>query len=74
MVRHLFNVRRVFMYHGGPQRPNYDGLSSTMTEPFVGFVTHHFLILTNHYCPSDGPTFGKDQGCQWLVSPGPEIF
>ena len=32
-----------------------------MTEHLVSFVTHHFLILTNHYCPSDGPTtIGKD--------------
>ena len=54
MVRHLFNVRRVSMYHDGPQCPNYDGHSSTTTELSVSFVTYHYSILTNHYCPSDG--------------------
>ena len=59
MVRHLFNVRRVSMYHDGPQCPNYDGHSSTTTELSVSFVTYHYSILTNHYCPSDGRFIGK---------------
>ena len=59
MVRHLFNVRRVSMYHDGPQCPNYDGHSSTTTELSVSFVTYHYSILTNHYCPSDGWFIGK---------------
>ena len=37
MVRHLFNVRHVSMYHDGPQCPNYDGHSSTTTELSVSF-------------------------------------
>ena len=59
MVRHLFNVRRVSMYHDGPQCPNYDGHSSTTIELSVSFVTYHYSILTNHYCPSDGRFIGK---------------
>ena len=59
MVHHLFNVRRVSMYHDGPQCPNYDGHSSTTTELSVSFVTYHYSILTNHYCPSDGRFIGK---------------
>ena len=59
MVRHLFNVRRVSMYHDGPQCPNYDGHSSTTTELSVSFVTYHYSILTNHYCHSDGRFIGK---------------